>query len=39
MTLLFAPFIILLKVFWKSFEAAMTCPCPGGRVGTECPIL
>lgn len=39
MTLLFAPYYILLRVFWKSFEATMTCPCPGGRVGTKCPVL
>lgn len=39
MTLLFAPCFILLRAFWKSFEATMICPCPGGRVGTKCPIL
>lgn len=38
-TPLFAPYFILLGAFWKSFEATMTYPCPGGRVGTKCPNL
>lgn len=38
-TLLFAPYFILLRAFWKSFEATMTYPCPGGRVGIKCPNL
>lgn len=39
MTLLFVPYFILLRIFWRSFETTVTCPCPGGRVGTKCPIL